>query len=266
MGTNGSAVRRIHYSVNWRKLRAEETADWSRFDGVTFTSHADERRARALVPGMRSAVVPNAVDVEWFQPCLASPNGDRQTVMFFGINDYYPNTDAILFFIREVWPRLMSKHPELRLKIVGPRPTREIVAQRSSRIEIAGAVDDVRPHLAQAAAVIVPLRLGGGTRFKVLEALAMGRPVISTTIGAEGIEVEHGRHLLLADDPAEFAAAVTRVVGDAALAARLGETGRTLVNEKYSWTASARRLERFLRDVLAATGAPSQLGVRATVQ
>jgi len=256
MAATGSLVRRFYNSVNWPKVRREEMADWSRFDGVTFTSSPDEERARTLVPSVRSAVVPNAVDLKSFQPRPGDPPSDGRTVMFFGINDYYPNTDGILFFAREVWPRLASSHPQVRLKIVGPRPTPEILAQRSSRVEVAGAVDDVRAHLAGAAAVIVPLRLGGGTRFKVLEAMAMARPIVSTTIGAEGIDVVHERHLLLADEPAQFAAAVGRVLDDAALAARLGKEARALVNARYSWDASARQMERFLRELLAPSAEP----------
>ena len=113
-------------------------------------------------------------------------------------------------------------------------------------MEVTGAVDDVRAHLAEAAAVIVPLRLGGGTRLKILEGMAMAKPIVSTTIGAEGIDVVHERHLLLADEPAQFAAAVGRVLDDASLAARLGEEGRALVNARYSWDVAARRLEGFL--------------------
>lgn len=257
MAKTGNLLRRIHNSVNWPKLRREEIADWSRFDGVTFTSIPDEERARALVPSMRSAVVPNAVDLKSFEPRPGDPPSDGCTVMFFGINDYYPNTDGILFFTRDVWPRLAASHPKVRLKIVGPRPTPEILAQRNSRVEVAGAVDDVREHLAGAAAVIVPLRLGGGTRFKVLEAMAMARPVVSTTIGAEGIDVVHEKHLLLADEPAQFAAAVGRVLDDAALAARLGEEARALVNAHYSWDASARQMEGFLREILVTNAGPS---------
>src|SRR5262249_43592053 len=160
-------------------------------------------------------------------------------------------TDSILFFVREVWPRLAASHPQVRLKIVGPRPTPEILALRNERIEVTGAVDDVRAHLAAAAGVIVPLRVGGGTRFKVLEAMAMGKPIVSTTIGAEGIDVVHERHLLLADEPAQLAAAVGRVLDDAGLAARLGEEGRLLVTSSYSWEAAAGRLEEFLRELLA---------------
>jgi glycosyltransferase involved in cell wall biosynthesis len=267
MAKTGSLLRRLHYTVNWPKLRREEIDDWRRFDGVTFTSTLDEERARALVPSVRSAVVPSAVDLRSFRPAPADPPPDGCTVMFFGINDYPPNTDGILFFVREVWPRLAASHPRVRLKIVGPRPTPQILALRNARVEVTGAVDDVRAHLAEAAAVIVPLRMGGGTRLKILEAMAMAKPIVSTAIGAEGIDVVDGKHLLLADEPAQFAAAVGRVVDDAGLAARLGEEGRALVNAKYSWEAAARRLEGFFGEVLATSAAtPSPSIARQSAQ
>jgi glycosyltransferase involved in cell wall biosynthesis len=256
MAGRGGPLRRLHNGVNWPKVRREEIEDWGRFDGVTFTSTPDEERARVLVPSMHSAVVPNAVDVDWFRPRPADPPSDGCTVMFFGINDYPPNTDGILFFLREVWPLLAASHPRARIKIVGPRPTREILAQQNERVKVMGAVDDVRPHLTDAAAVIVPLRLGGGTRFKILEAMAMAKPIVSSTIGAEGIDVVHQEHLLLADEPAQFASAVGRVLDDPRLAARLGDSGRTLVGARYSWEAAARRMDEFLHEVLA-TGAPT---------
>jgi polysaccharide biosynthesis protein PslH len=257
----GSPLRRIHNSVNWPKLRREEIDDWRRFDGVTFTSTVDEERARLLAPSMRSAVVPSGVDLRAFQPKPGDPPPDGRTVMFFGINDYYPNTDGILFLVREVWPLLAASHPGARLKIVGPRPTPEILALRNPRVEVTGAVDDVRAHLAEAAAVVVPLRLGGGTRLKILEAMAMAKPIVSTRIGAEGIDVVHEKHLLLADAPAEIAAAAGRVLDDTRLARRLGEEGRALVSARYSWEAAARRLEDFCREVLAAADAvPSSPG------
>jgi glycosyltransferase involved in cell wall biosynthesis len=257
MTKTGSLLRRIHNAVNWPKLRREEVDHWRRLDGVTFTSTSDEERARVLAPSMHSRVVPNAVDLRSFRPGPGDRPSDGCTLMFFGINDYPPNTDGILFFIREIWPRLAASHPRARLKIVGPRPTPEILAQRNARVEVTGAVDDVRAHLVEAAAVVVPLRLGGGTRLKILEAMAMAKPIVSTTIGAEGIDVVHERHLLLADEPAQFAEAVGRVLDNARLAAQLGEEGRALVHARYSWDASARRLEGFLCELLAISAAAS---------
>lgn len=249
LSRTGSLPRRLHHAINWRKVRREEIEEWRSRDGVTFTSVPDRDRALARVPSVRSAVVPNAVDVSAFEPRADDPPPDGSTVMFFGINDYYPNTDGILFLLREIWPSIQSRNPRARLKIVGPRPTPEILAYSSDRIEVAGKVDDLRLHLASAAVLVVPLRLGGGTRLKVLEALSMAKPIVSTRIGAEGIDAVHEKHLLLADQPPEFADAVCRLLDKPDQAARLGREGRALVSERYSWDAAAAQMERFLEEL-----------------
>jgi len=245
-------TRRVYNSINWRKIRREEIAIWSQFGGVAFCSAADETRARALVPSMRSAVVANAVDVEYFKPRLADPAPDGRTVMFFGAINYFPNEDGLLYLLREVWPLILRSHPQARLKIVGQHPTPDVFACRGPRVEVTGKVDDLRPHLASAAVSIVPLRIGGGTRFKILEAMAMAKPVVSTSIGAEGIDAEPDRHLLLADGPAAFAAAIGRVLDDPGLGARLGREARLLVEERYSWDTAAQALEGLYDEVLGA--------------
>jgi glycosyltransferase involved in cell wall biosynthesis len=245
----GDLARRFHNSVNWPKLQREEVESWRSFDGVTFTSAPDELRAHAFVPSLRSAVIPNAVDIRYFRSRPDDPSPDGRTVLFFGAINYYPNVDGLLFFLREVWPRVAESHPKARLRIVGQHPTPEILACQGARIEVAGLVDDVRPRLASAAVVIVPLRVGGGTRFKVLEAMAMAKPVVSTTIGAEGIDATSGRNILIADTPQDFAAAVGRTLDDPGLGRQLGREGRALVEGGYSWDAVAQRLERFFRGI-----------------
>jgi len=244
-------ARRIHNRVNWPKIRREEMDVWRHFDGVTFCSEKDEARARALLPSIRSAVVPNAVDVQYFKPRPHDPKPDSRTVLFFGAINYYPNVDGLLYLLREVWPLIARSHPQARLQIVGQHPTAEILAFQGPGVEVAGSVDDLRPHLARAAVSIVPLRIGGGTRFKILEAMAMARPVVSTSLGAEGIEAEPERQLLVADDPAAFARAVGRVLDDAQLSGRLGREGRALVERRYSWDAAAQRLDLFFLELFA---------------
>jgi glycosyltransferase involved in cell wall biosynthesis len=245
-------ARRIYNSIDWRKLRREEVEIWTRFDGVAFCSAADEARARTLVPSIRSVVVPNAVDAEFFQPRPADRPSDGRTVMFFGAINYFPNVDGLRYLLREVWPLIEKSHPQARLKIVGQQPTPEILAYQGPRVEVAGKVDDLRPHLASAAISIVPLRIGGGTRFKVLEAMAMAKPVVSTSLGAEGIDAESGRHLLLADDASALAAAVGLLLDDPQLGARLGVEARALVEKRYSWDTAAHALEGLYRELLAA--------------
>ncbi len=253
-GNEQGLVRRIHNAANWPKIQREEVAAFRSFDGVTFCSEADEQRARALVPSLRSAVVPNAVDVEHFRPSPQQPASDGRTVMFFGAINYFPNVDGLLYLLREVWPLLEKRHPEARLKIVGQHPTPQILAFQGPRVEVTGKVEDVRPHLLSAAVTVVPLRVGGGTRFKILEAMAMGRPVVSTSLGAEGISAQPGTDILIADDAESFAAAVGRVLDAPSLAAELGGRGRALVEKHYSWEAASGRLEHFFLTLLERRG------------
>lgn len=242
-------LRRLHHALNWRKIRREEMDAWKAADGVTFTSQNDFERARSLFPGVRAAVIPNAADVDFFQPRPTYPPPDGRTLVFFGTLDYYPNQDAMLFFLKEIWPRLAASHPNARLRVIGPRPTPEVLAYRGPRIEVVGLVDDLRPHLAEAACIVAPLRVGGGTRLKILEAMAMGKAIVSTALGAEGIAAERERDLLIADQPAPFAAAVGRVLDDPELGRRLGSAARALAEARYSWRAVALDLEAFLQKI-----------------
>jgi polysaccharide biosynthesis protein PslH len=244
--------RHVHNTVNWRKLRREETAAWRHFDGVMFTSTADADRARARVPGLRARVIPNGVDVHSFRLGPDGTLADGETVLFFGTFNYFPNYDGVLYFLREIWPLLARSHPRSRLKVVGADPPPDVLTFRGPRVEFTGLVEDIRSHIASAAVSIVPLRIGGGTRLKILEAMAMARPIVTTSLGVEGIQAQPGRDLLVADTPADFAAAVGRVLDSPALARQLGASARALAEASYSWDAAARDLEGFFQEVLAA--------------
>lgn len=249
-----SVVRRAYSALDWRKVRSEELRSWSKLDGCTLTSERDREILLADAPTTRTAVVPNGVDIEFFHP-RRPPEPPTDTLLFFGAIDYHPNTDGLRYFLGEVFPLLRARAPRVKLSIVGRRPPPEILAHRGPDVQITGAVEDVRPHLARASIVIVPLRLGSGTRLKILEAMAMGKAVVSTTLGAEGLAVVPERDLLLADDPATFAAQIQRLLDDPKLAARIGAAGRRLVVERYSWRASVDRLASFYEEVLEARAA-----------
>jgi glycosyltransferase involved in cell wall biosynthesis len=246
----GSLGRRLYAVANWRKLRREELGTYRGADGVYLCSAADERRLLDDIPGARTAVIPNAADVEYYQPRPTDPAPDGRTVVYFGLLSTVPNVDGVIHFIRDIWPRILEVNPEARCKIIGGRPPPSLRALAVPRVELTGFVSDLRPHLAAAAAVVVPLRLGGGTRFKIVEAMAMGKAVVSTTLGAEGIEVLPERDLLIEDEPAAFAEAVNRLLADPGLAARIGQSARRLAVERYSWTGAARALEDFYRQIL----------------
>jgi polysaccharide biosynthesis protein PslH len=245
-----SLAHRLYAGVNWRKLRREELGTYRDADGVYLCSAEDERRLLDVIPGARTAIIPNAADVEYYQPRPTDPPPDGRTVVFFGLLSYAPNVDAVIYFVQKIWPRVAEAHPEARFKIIGGRPPRSLQLLAGPRIELTGFVPDLRPHLAAAAAVVVPLRLGGGTRLKIVEAMAMGKAIVSTPLGAEGIEAIPGRDLLVEEQPEAFVDAVNRLLGDPGLAARIGQSGRSLAVERYSWSGAARALESFYRCIL----------------
>jgi glycosyltransferase involved in cell wall biosynthesis len=200
-------------------------------------------------------VIPNAADVERYQPRPGDPAPDGRTVLYFGLLSTVPNVDGVTHFVQAIWPRIAAAHPEARCRIVGGRPPPSLLALAGPRVELTGFVEDLRPHLAAAAAVVVPLRLGGGTRLKIVEGMAMGKAIVSTTLGAEGIEAVPGRDLLVEDEPVAFADAVIRLLDQPELAARLGRAARQLAVERYAWSGAARALEGFFREVIDRGGA-----------
>jgi polysaccharide biosynthesis protein PslH len=248
--THGSMGRRLYAAANWRKLRREELGTYRHADGVYLCSAADEQRLLDQAPGLHTAVVPNAADVEHYQPRPTDPPPDGRTVVYFGLLSTVPNIDAVVHFAQDIWPRIVAAHPEARLKIIGGRPPPSLLALAGPGIEFTGFVPDLRPHLAAAAAAVVPLRLGGGTRLKIVEAMAMGKAIVSTTLGAEGIEVVKGRDILIEDRPADFADAVNRLLAEPELAARIGRSARRLAVERYGWSEAARTLEGFYCQIL----------------
>jgi glycosyltransferase involved in cell wall biosynthesis len=248
--SEGGLARRLYGEVNWRKLRREERAAFRTADGIYACSTADETRILADVPSAHTAVIPNAADVEYYQPRASDPPPDGRTILFFGLLSTVPNVDGIRFFVRDIWPRIAAQRPDARCRIIGARPHPSVLELARPGVEVVGFVEDLRPHLSAAAALVVPLRVGSGTRLKIVEGMAMGKPIVSTTLGAEGIDAVPERDILIADDPADFAASVIRVLDDPALGARLGRSARKLSVERYSWSAAASTLERFMEDVI----------------
>lgn len=244
--------RRFYAGANWRKLRREELGIYREADGVYLCSAADEQRLLDDIPKARTAVIPNAADVEYYQPRPTDPPPDGRTVVYFGLLSTIPNLDGVLHFVKDIWPRIAKARPEARCKIIGGRPPRFLSALAGPRIELTGFVPDLRPHLAAAAVVVVPLRLGGGTRLKIVEAMAMGKAVVSTTLGAEGIEAVPGSDILIEDEPVAFANAVSRLLTEPCLAARIGQSARRLAVERYAWSGAAQALESFYRRILEA--------------
>jgi glycosyltransferase involved in cell wall biosynthesis len=258
----GGLARRLYGGTNWRKLRREELATYSDADGVYLCSVADQRRLLEHIPRARTIVIPNAADVEYYQPRATDPAPDGRSVVFFGHLSYFPNFDGVTYFIQKIWPRIAELHPEACLKIIGGEAPRSLLELTQPGVELTGFVSDLRPHLASAAAVVVPLRMGGGTRLKIVEAMAMGKAIVSTTLGAEGIQAIPGRDLFVEDQPAAFADAVNRLLAEPSLATRLGQSARQLAVERYSWSEGAEALESFYRDILGERSKQPQLEMK----
>jgi len=175
----------------------------------------------------------------------AAESPEVQSLVFTGKMDYRPNVDAALWFADEIMPLVRAVSPAARFVIVGQQPHARLAALAArADVMLTGRVDDVKPYIAGAAVYVAPLRMGGGTRFKVLQAMAMAAPIVATTFGASGIGAQDGRELLIADTPRDFAAAVTRLLGDANLRRQIGAHARQLAVERYDWRTIGPLLER----------------------
>ena len=196
----------------------------------------------------RAEVVHNGVDLESFPPSYGERNNE---FLFLGSLDWFPNQDAISYLVQRIVPEIRRVRPNATLRVVGRRPSpqfrRELEAVDG--VELSADVDDVRPFLRSAAALVVPLRIGGGTRIKILEAMASGCPVVSTSIGCEGLDVSDGRDILVCDQDKDFAEACVRLLDHRQLAVRLGQTGRSLVEQSYSWLSAAEKLDQIWQSV-----------------
>jgi sugar transferase (PEP-CTERM/EpsH1 system associated) len=235
--------RKVFSRLESAKVQREEQSSWRRFGRCIVTSERERQTVIRHSAGVATAVVPNGVDVDYFQPARAAVDPD--SIVFTGLMTYRPNADAAVHFVREVLPLVRRSRPRARFTAVGWGLPKDLAPLLGDGVRHTGRVPDVRPFLAQAAAVVVPLRMGSGTRLKVLEALAMGKGVVSTTLGCEGVDVTPGQDLLVADDPPSFAAAVVELMEDAERREALGYKGRRLVERSYTWPAVVARLERF---------------------
>lgn len=219
-------------------------------DGILTLTPEDRYWLLNYLPEMRIYVVPAGVDPEYFKP--AAKEEKEPCLMFMGSYRDVSNEDAVLWFIRDVWPLLKERCPAIKFLVVGPDPTKAMreLAARDGNIEIAGWVDDVRSYLARAQVFVCPIRLGTGMRSKVIEAMAAGLPVVSTTLAMEGIPAQNGETALLADQPQIMADSVMLLLNDEYLRQKITQQARTMVLERFSWNNSITKLENILHDIV----------------
>jgi len=228
----------IWKAVCWReyKTMARYEKRWLRAaDHVLTVSETDREYFSALIPKEKITVIPTGADTDYFRPQSAEVVAN--SLVFTGAMDWLPNEDGISYFVDEILPLVQREIPDAKLVIVGRNPSARVQALAGSSVRVTGRVADVRPYIAEGAVYVVPLRIGSGTRLKIFEAMAMAKPVVSTTIGAEGLPVRDGEHLLLADSAAEFAKRVVELLRNPAHGDALGLAARQLVEQSYSWGA-----------------------------
>ena len=272
--TAGNPAKKMMYDMEFRKMLRYERAAVCKFQHVIAVSENDRRIMTQWVDGDRVSVVPTGVDLTEYRPDFSRHQASAPLVTFVGAMDWEPNVDGVEYFCSQVWPSIKAEVPQARLRIVGRNPDRRVQKWASPSasslddssndlsIEVTGRVPSVVEHLQQSAVVIVPLRIGGGTRLKIYEAMATGRAVVSTTVGAEGLDVHHGRDIILADDPGSFAQAVIMLLRDPELRRRY-ERAAAETAARYDWPAIGERFGGILQMVaekkfLAARAIPAR--------
>jgi glycosyltransferase involved in cell wall biosynthesis len=234
---------KLFFTRESKKVAARERELVGNVAQNVVVSDLDSSRLRELAPTDAITTVPNGVDIEYFR-ANGTHSAKPGTLIFVGGMDWFPNRDAMELFVAEIWPALLSDDSNRRMTIVGRKPPAAVVAAaQDPRLRVLGFVDDVRPHLENASIYVCPIRLGGGTRLKILDALAMSRPLVSTEFGVEGLGLTDGEHYLSASTPADFVRQVRRLEADPALRQRLGDAGREFVARHYSWPRVAESLE-----------------------
>jgi glycosyltransferase involved in cell wall biosynthesis len=250
---DGALVRRLYVKLQAKLMEMEERRWCPRVRVNAVVSPVDKQIFERRIPTARFVLVPNGVDVDVLRP------GARDTagVVFVGSHGWLPNRDAMEYFCDQVLPRIRRSHPELGVTWVGRAPAQVQEAYKARHgVHLTGYVDDIRPYLESAACYIVPLRIGGGTRLKILDAWAMGKAVVSTSVGCEGLEAHDGENILIRDDPAEFAVAVQQILENDELRDRLGSNARRTAEEIYDWDVIGEEMLREYRALVVGAPAP----------
>jgi len=252
-----------------RKMQRFEAAVLARYRTVIAVSTRDAEALRRRYGHPRIEAIETGVDLDYFAvaPADAAPPvaPDGGTIVFTGVMDSPANTDGIAFLMDEIWPLVVRERPAARALVVGRNPQPSLfdaVRSRNLAWTVTGSVPDIRPHMAQAHLAVIPLRVGSGTRIKAFEAMAMGRPVVATTVGIEGLDITPGEHFLAADTAEDFAAAILHLLADPAERDRLARAARARLEARFSWAHVARQFEAICKGAMDAAGEPLTLSAR----
>jgi glycosyltransferase involved in cell wall biosynthesis len=248
-------------ALSWREWKLMERAErfyLKKSDHVLAVSEEDRNQFARFLDPSKLTVIPTGVDIEFFKPHPGEePNN---SLVFTGSMDWLPNEDGIFHFVERVLSLIREEIPDVSLAIVGRKPSKRLqeLASREKNLQLTGWVKDVRPYLARGAVCIVPLRIGGGTRLKIFEAMAMGKAVVSTSIGAEGLPVRHGESILLADTPDEFARCTVELLRDPGRRNQIGSAAHKLVRDNFAWASVAKQFADVLEQVSSSNKLPRE--------
>lgn len=241
---------KLREAINLKGLKKYEFDMYRQADKVLTLTLEGKEELLEICPELDIAIVPHGVDVDYFT--FSDLREAEESIVFVGNYLHYPNADAVLYFHREIWPRLKTLLPKIKFYVVGQAPPAEIqrLAQ-DEEIVVTGWVEDVRPYLKKGRVFICPVNLGGGFRGKILEAMAMGRPVVSTSLGAEGIPIQDGENVIIGDDPERFAQGIVELMKKEALFRRITKNARQLMEEKYAWGKGVEVMESILEEMMS---------------
>lgn len=242
MAKVNNPIRKMYYRLESFKFYREETAICRKQDALFVTSERDISIFDKEVPNVPKYLIPNGVDTSYFLPAKSKPK--PYSMVFVGMMKYVPNYDGMNYFLDEIFPKILDKYPEATITIIGKNPPDSITRRAGKNIIVTGFVEDTRPYIQDASVYVVPLRMGGGTRLKIIEALAMKKPLVTTSIGCEGIDIENRKSALIADDPHDFAKAVMELFENQKLCENLTQNGYEVVIDKYRWKSIGKHIDR----------------------
>lgn len=248
--TEPNPLKKAYLGIQWLKLRSFERSAMNQFDGCVVVSEIDKELLIKMGVRSKLFVVPNGTNTKFFRP--NNRKIIKNSVLWIGHMDVHTNKDAVLYFWNDIFPILRRKHPEVKMTFVGTAPPKEIAnaAERDGQVKATGFVDDIRPYIDEAAVIIVPIRIGSGTRLKILDAMAMGKAIVSTSVGCEGLNVNDGKDILIANNPEDFADKTISLLKNSDMRINLQENALELA-KTYDWDLITQRQEAVYQDVMS---------------
>jgi glycosyltransferase involved in cell wall biosynthesis len=247
--TEPNPIKKAYLGLQWLKLRSFEHSAMEKFDGCVVVSETDKELLRSMGVKNKLFVVPNGTDTKFFKPNNSKVK--ENSVLWIGHMDVHTNRDAVLYLWKEIYPILRQKYPEVKMTLVGTAPPKEIAeaANEDGQVRVTGFVDDIRPYIDEAAVIVIPIRIGSGTRLKILDSMAMEKAIVSTSVGCEGLNVEDGKNILIADDPEDFADKTIELIKNTGMRIILQKNALELA-KSYDWDLIKEGQEAVYQDVI----------------